>query len=139
VFELLDRYEAVIEPVLRWRRRLRHLPVRVQDVAGPFTFRQLFEVILTRDTWMHRLDIASTTGRTFEMTTEHDGLLLADAVRDWAGRHGQPFRLQLTGQGGGDYRLGEGGAELVLDGLEFGRLLSGRGSSDGLLAARVVF
>jgi hypothetical protein len=25
VAERLDRYEAVIEPVLRWRRRLRHL------------------------------------------------------------------------------------------------------------------
>ena len=34
VAELLDRYEAVIEPALRWRRRLRHLPVRMHDVAG---------------------------------------------------------------------------------------------------------
>lgn len=139
VAELLDRYEAVIEPVLRWRRRLRHLPVRMHDVVGPFTFRQLFEVILTRDTWMHRLDIARTTGRPFEVSSNHDGQLLSDAVRAWAGRHGRPFRLHLTGPAGGDYRRGEGGEELVVDALEFGRLLSGRGRGEGLLATRIVF
>jgi len=139
VAELLDRYEAVIEPALRWRRRLRHLPVRMHDVAGPFTFRQLFEVILTRDTWMHRLDIARSTGRPFEANANHDGRLLSDSVRDWADRHGQPFRLHLTGPAGGDYWRGESGEELSLDALEFGRLLSGRGRGDGLLATRIVF
>jgi uncharacterized protein (TIGR03083 family) len=139
VAELLDRYEAVIEPALRWRRRLRHLPVRMQDVAGPFTFRQLFEVILTRDTWMHRLDIARSTGRPFEVSANHDGRLLSDAVRDWAGHHGRPFRLHLTGDAGGYYRRGEGGEEVILDALEFGRLLSGRGRGDGLLSTRIVF
>jgi uncharacterized protein (TIGR03083 family) len=139
VAELLDRYEAVVEPTLRWRRRLRHLPVRMQDVAGPFTFRQLFEVILTRDTWMHRLDIARSTGRPFEVSANHDGRLLSDAVRDWAGHHGRPFRLHLTGPAGGYYRRGEGGEEVILDALEFGRLLSGRGRGEGLLATRIVF
>lgn len=139
VAELVARYQAVIEPVLRWRRRLPHLPGRMQDVAGPFTFRQLFDVILTRDTWMHRLDIARTTGRPFVTTSSHDGQLLSDAVRDWAARHGRPFRLRLTGPAGGAYRRGEGGEELILDALDFGRLLSGRGRGDGLLATRIVF
>jgi uncharacterized protein (TIGR03083 family) len=139
VAELLARYEAVIEPVLRWRRRLRHLPVRMQDAAGPFAFRQLFEIILTRDTWMHRLDIARTTGKPFEVSANHDGRLLLDAVRAWADRHRRPFRLHLTGPAGGDYGRGEGGEELVLDALEFGRLLSGRGRGEGLLATRIVF
>lgn len=139
VAELLASYQAVIEPVLRWRRRLRNLPGRMQDVAGPFTFRQLFDVILTRDTWMHRLDIAGATGKPFVTTSSHDGLLLSDAVRDWAARHGRPFRLRLTGPAGGAYRRGEGGEETVLDALDFGRLLSGRGRGNGLLATRIVF
>jgi hypothetical protein len=88
---------------------------------------------------MHRLDVASTTGRPFVMTSSHDGQLLSDAVRDWAARHGHPFRLRLTGPAGGAYRRGEGGEEFVLDALDFGRLLSGRGRADGLLATRIVF
>jgi uncharacterized protein (TIGR03083 family) len=139
VAELLDRYEAVIQPVMRWRRRLRHLPVRMQDVAGPFTFRQLFEVILTRDTWVHRLDIARATGRPFEATADHDGRIVTDAIREWASRHASPFRLRLGGPAGGNYQYGGGGEELALDALEYGRLLSGRGPGEGLLATRVVF
>ena len=38
-----------------------------------------------------------------------------------------------------DYRRGEGGEELFLDALDFGRLLSGRGRGEGLLATRIVF
>lgn len=139
VAELLARYESVIDPVLKWRGRLRRLPVRMKDVAGPFTFRQLFEVILTRDTWMHRLDVARATGRPFEVTGDRDGRIVADAVRDWAARHGRPFRLHLTGPAGGDYLRGEGGDDLVLDGLDFGRVLSGRRQGEGLLATRIVF
>ena len=139
VGELLDRYEAVIGAVLRWRRRLRHVPGRMDDTAGRFTLRQLFEVILTRDTWMHRLDVARATGMAFEETADHDGVILADAVRDWAGRHGQSFQLVLSGPGGGYYRRGERGQELAVSSLEFGRLLSGRGAGEGLLATRIVF
>jgi uncharacterized protein (TIGR03083 family) len=137
--ELIARYEAVIEPVLRWRSRLRHLPGRMNDVARPFTFRELFEVILTRDTWMHRLDISRATGADFEMTAEHDGRLVADAVRDWAGGHGHPFRLLLTGSLGASYRRGEITEALRIDALEFARLLSGRSGGAGVLDTRIVF
>jgi len=65
---LIARYEAGIDPVLRWRRWLRHLPGGMNDVARPFTFRELFEVVLTRDTWMHRLDTSRASGIDFEMT-----------------------------------------------------------------------
>ena len=41
-------------------------------------------VILTRDTWMHRLDIARSTGRPFEVSANHDGRLLsAPVASDW--------------------------------------------------------
>lgn len=138
--DLIDRYGAVIEPVIRWRRRLRHLPLRMDDAGGRFTLRQLFEVILTRDTWMHRVDITRSTKRRFEITPEHDGRIVADAVRDWAGRHRHPFSLRLTGPAGGRYRSDREGAEVVeLDAVEFLRVLSGRGVGDGLLATRIVF
>lgn len=136
---LVTRYEQVIEPILRWRRRLRRLPGAMGDVGGRFTFRQLFEVILTRDTWMHRVDVARATGRELVLTPEHDGRLIADAVRDWASVHGRPFRLRLTGIAGGLYASGDGGEKHELDAVEFMRLLSGRGSGAGLLATRVVF
>jgi uncharacterized protein (TIGR03083 family) len=139
VEQLLGRYEAVIEPTLRWRRRLRHLPVRLQDVAGAFTFRELFQIILTRDTWIHRIDISRAIGKPIEMTADHDGRFTADMVRDWASRFQSPFLLRLTGVAGGAYRRREGGEMLELTAVEFARLLSGRGKGDGLLSSRIVF
>jgi uncharacterized protein (TIGR03083 family) len=139
VNELIDRYGALLEPTLRWRRRLRHVPVRMQDTAGAFTFRHLFEVILSRDIWIHRVDLARATGRAFEETAGHDGRLVADMVHDWATRFQGPFQLRLTGLAGGDYRRGDGGDTLELAAVEYGRLLSGRGSGDGLLSSRIVF
>ena len=137
--ELIDRYEAVIEPTMRWRRRLRHLPLRMDDVGGRFTLRQLFEVIVRRDTWMRWVDITRSTVRRFEITAEHDGRIVADAVRDWAARHRHPFRLRLTGPAGGSYRSGNENEVIELDAVEFLRILSGRGTGDGLLATRIVF
>ena len=137
--QLIARYEAVIDPVLRWRRRLRHLPGGMDDVARRFTFRELFKVILTRDTWMHRLDISRASGIDFEMTAEHDGRIVADAVRDWAAGHSQPFRLLLTGAAGGGYRRGENADAQRMEAVEFARLLSGRSGGAGILGTRIVF
>ncbi len=64
----------------------------------------LLDVILTRDPWMHRVDIARATGRDLVLTPEHDGRIVADVVAEWARRHGQPFTLTLTGPAGGDLR-----------------------------------
>jgi uncharacterized protein (TIGR03083 family) len=137
--QLIDRYEAVIDRVVRWRQRLRHLPGGMDDVARRFTFRELFEVILTRDTWMHRLDISRATGADFEVTPEHDGRLMADSVRDWASGHGQPFRLLLTGPAGGGFRRGESRETIRIEALEFARLLAGRSGGSGVLDTRIVF
>jgi hypothetical protein len=43
------------------------------------------------------------------------------------------LHLVLTGTAGGTYKQGTGGDELELDAVEFCRILSGRGSGDGLL------
>ena len=66
----------------------------------------LLDVILTRDPWMHRVDIARATGRELELTPEHDGRIVADVVAEWARRHGQPCTLTLTGPAGGEFVAG---------------------------------
>lgn len=99
----------------------------------------LLDVILTRDTWMHRVDICRATGREPVLTADHDGRLVADVVADWARRHGQPLRLVLDGPAGGSYAHRGGGEAVRLDAVEFCRILSGRGVGGGLLAVRVPF
>lgn len=104
-----------------------------------WTFGYLVDVILTRDVWMHRSDIASATGRPMELTADHDGVLVADIATEWAARHGSPCRLTLSGPAGGSWSFGAGGPQLELDALDFCRILAGRGSGDGLLATEVPF
>jgi hypothetical protein len=67
----------------------------------------LLETILTRDPWMHRVDIARATGRDLVLTPDHDGRIVADVVAEWARRHGQPFTLELTGPIGATYVNGD--------------------------------
>lgn len=137
--DLLSRYERAIPGALRWRWRLRWLPGRYQDVAGRFGSRQLFETIITRDTWIHRVDITRATGRTMVLTSDHDGRIVEDCVLEWAGRHGRPFELILTGPVGGRYQAGTGGPRMEIDAMEFMRALSGRAHHEETLGTRVVF
>jgi uncharacterized protein (TIGR03083 family) len=137
--ELIARYERAIPKALRWRRRLRWLPLSGMDDAGRFSFREVFEVILTRDTWMHRVDIARATGREMELTPQHDGRIVEDCVLDWAKKHARPFTLILGGPAGGRFEAGSGGPVLEVDAIEFARALSGRGVRDEILGTRIVF
>jgi uncharacterized protein (TIGR03083 family) len=137
--QLITKYERAIPRALRWRRRLRWIPVSMQDDGGRFRMRELFEVILTRDTWMHRVDIARATGREMAITPEHDGRIVEDCVLDWAAKHGRPFSLVLGGPAGGRFRAGEGGPDIEVDAVEFVRALSGRGAREEILGTRVVF
>ncbi len=104
-----------------------------------WTVGYLVDVILTRDPWMHRTDIADATGRPLVLTADHDGVLVADVVADWASRHDEPYRLTLTGPAGGSFERGSGGQELELDAITFCRALAGRGPTEGLLAVEVPF
>jgi len=99
----------------------------VGGVEEAWTLGFLIDVILTRDTWMHRVDIARATDQPLHLTAEHDGVLVDDIVREWAGRHGSACTLTLTGPAGGTWSWGTGGNELELDAVEFCRGLSGRG------------
>jgi uncharacterized protein (TIGR03083 family) len=146
--EVVDRFAAVAPRAVRGRRRLgrvlRRLAVPEEQVVGGrperWTLGFLLDVILTRDTWMHRVDIGRAAGRELLLTPEHDGVLVADVVAEWASRHGRPYRLRLTGPAGGEWSSGERPEEeLELDAVEFCRVLSGRGHGSGLLAQPVPF
>ena len=111
------------------------------DGASPERWKVGFmtDTILTRDPWMHRSDIAQALGRPMELTPGHDGVLVADAVAEWALRHGQPYRLILTGPAGGRWSSGATDDAISMDAEQFCRILSGRGSGQGLMSTFVPF
>ena len=105
----------------------------------PWTVGYLFDIIHTRDPWVHRVDICRATGHPLVLTSDHDGRIVENVVADWAARHGQPFDLTLTGPAGQHFRAGATDTPIVLDAVEFCRILSGREPGTGLLATHVVF
>ncbi|WP_207008210.1 maleylpyruvate isomerase family mycothiol-dependent enzyme [Nocardioides aromaticivorans] len=121
------------------RRRDMGVPQTVQGVDEHWALGFLVDVILTRDTWMHRSDLAEATGTAMVLTPDHDGAIVADVVAEWAGRHLQPYRLVLTGPAGGEWGAGTGGETIEMDAVQFCRVLSGRGEGSGLLATEVPF
>ena len=149
--QIIERFVAAAPRAATFRRRLpapaRRFAVLPSQPIGPrsdspterWALGYLMDVIMTRDPWMHRTDIALVTGREMTLTAEHDGAIVADAAREWADRHGQPVHLELTGPAGGTWTWGEGGPPLVLDAVEFCRVLASRSHGDGLLAVEVPF
>jgi uncharacterized protein (TIGR03083 family) len=153
--QLLERMADIGPRVARARGRVpglfRLMPMK-QEVGGveeKWKMGYLLDVILTRDTWMHRVDITRATGADLVLTAEHDGRILADIVAEWARRHGQPFTLHLEGPAGGTFTSRGGasgsGAEaavgelITIDAVEYCRILSGRSTGAGLLTQEVPF
>lgn len=148
--ERVTALRSVAGPAVRGRMRI---PSALRRISGPVapggstaagmpareTLGHLVEVVITRDVWMHRADIARATGRELLLDPGTDGTIIADVVAEWAGRHGQPFELTLTGPAGGTFAQGDGGERLELDRVEFCRVLSGRAEGNGLLGVRVLF
>lgn len=145
--EVLDRFAAIGPKAARARRRTPGL-VRARRLPGSqivggktetWTIGFLMDTILTRDPWMHRLDIALATGRPPVLTPDHDAVIVADVVNEWAARHGQAVQLTLTGPAGGRWQFGAGGPDVALDAIEFIRAVSGRAPAVGLLETQVPF
>jgi uncharacterized protein (TIGR03083 family) len=117
----------------RLARLLGWAPISL-DAAGSWyegmptrtTMGELCAVVLTRDVWAHRLDLARAVGSKPTIDPLVDGSIVADIVADWSHRHGQPFTLHLTGDAGGAFTDGQGGESLTLDALDFARLMAGR-------------
>jgi uncharacterized protein (TIGR03083 family) len=145
--EITAQFAAVGSKAARGRRlapwfiRRRPMPV-TQDIDGipeAWTVGFVNDVILTRDTWMHRVDVALATGKQLVLTADHDGVLVADVVAEWKARHGADFDLTLTGPAGGTWSHGTEGEVIRMDAAEFCRALSGRAPQPGLLRFSVPF
>jgi uncharacterized protein (TIGR03083 family) len=140
--ELPARWVKAAAAALAARRRmpalLRALPVLplgspLGTDLGWKPLGYLFDVGFTRDVWMHRVDISRAVGRPMALTAEHDGRIVADVVAEWARRHGDPFTLDLRGPAGGSYAARGGDTPILVDAVEFVRILSGRGDGAGVL------
>lgn len=145
---LADECRALVTPAMTGRRRvpapLRRLvsiPVQMgETIDERWRLGYLVDVILTRDAWLHRIDLCRAVGVEPELDADHDGRIIADVAAEWARRHGRPYRLVLTGPAGGTFTSGEPDAEVIeLDAVEFCRILSGRAEGPGLLATEVPF
>ncbi|MEY2398543.1 MAG: hypothetical protein QOJ00_1717 [Actinomycetota bacterium] len=141
---LVDELRTLAPKNAAWRksrRLMRRIPMKIDMKGGRETWRLgfLFDTVLTRDTWMHRVDLARAVDQPMTLTADHDGRIVADAVDEWARRHGQAYALRLTGPAGGEFRRGEGGPSIEIDAVEFCRILSGRAEGDGLLNQEVPF
>jgi uncharacterized protein (TIGR03083 family) len=100
--QIIDRFAARAPKAVKGRKRapgfIRRRTVRMQqDVDGhkeSWTIGFMIDIILTRDPFMHRIDITDATGADLVLTADHDGVIVADIVAEWAARHGQPYELQ---------------------------------------------
>lgn len=144
--EIVAEMRRLGPKAVRGRRRLpglaRRQTIDPQVVGGReewWTLGYLLDVILTRDPFMHRIDITRATGLPLEATADHEGVIVDDVVREWARRHGAPYTLELTGPAGGHWQQGSGGEEIAMDAVDFCRAVSGRGPASGLLSEQVPF
>lgn len=148
--ELVEECRSLVEPATTGRfrtpapaRRLVRFDVKIGPIDECWRLGYLLDVILTRDTWLHRIDLCRAVGVEPVLTADHDGRIVADVVEEWARRHGRPYRLALTGPAGGTYESNGTGSEdteeLELDAVAFCRILSGRAPGEGLLAQAVPF
>ena len=143
--EVVDAVRVVGPKAARARRRTpalvrnRTLP-EPQDVAGEkesWTIGFLLDTILTRDPFMHRIDICRAAGVSFDESADHEGHIVDDIVREWAARHGAAYRLELTGPAGGRWEEKGSGEKITMDALEFCRAVGGRAPHAGLLGVQV--
>jgi uncharacterized protein (TIGR03083 family) len=112
---------------------MRYTPIPFGEPVGWKPVNYLLEVGFTRDVWAHRIDIHAVIGRPMELEPGHDGRLVADIVAEWAGLHGEPFELVLTGVAGGRFSQGDRGDHVEMDALDFIRTLAGRLTGTGVL------
>jgi uncharacterized protein (TIGR03083 family) len=144
--ELVHRLCDAAPRSVQFRSRMpapfRAIPMKQELLSGAterWKIGYLLDTILTRDTWMHRVDIARGVEHDLVLTAQHDGRIVADAVAEWARRHRQPFTMQLAGPAGGTFTAGSGGDDISLDAVQLCRIFSGRNTGTGLLTQEVPF
>ncbi len=136
--EVVARVSAVGPRAVKGRWRTpppaRYVPLPFGPPIGWAPLKYLLDVGFTRDVWAHRIDVHTAIGRPMQLTSDHDGRLLADIVAEWADIHGQPFELVIDGPAGGKFAQGISGERVEIDALDFIRTLSGRLPGTGVLS-----
>src|ERR1019366_776664 len=137
--QLIAEWDYIAPRALKARRKLPRLIAKLPLLnlpapVGRQPLAYLFNVGFTRDTWMHRIDLAEATGKPFNADAGHDGRIVADLVAEWATTHGLPFVLELTGPAGGHYTQGTAGEHVIIDAITFARTLAQRAPGDGVLS-----
>jgi uncharacterized protein (TIGR03083 family) len=100
------------------------------------TIDYFIRVLMPREAWMHRTDIAIATGRPVGVGA-HDGEIVRQVIRDVAcAWSGPAMILDLTGPVGGRWLLGEEQpvAEVHSDPVSYVRLAAGRLASEPLIS-----
>lgn len=144
--EVVEQVRRTAPRATRFKRRIarvvgsRTMPElqQVGDRHEAWTFGYLFDIILTRDPFMHRIDISRAAETPWQATEDHEKVVVDDIVREWADRHGEPYTLQLSGPVSGRWERDDGPL-IDVDVVEFCRALSGRGRTTGLLSVQVPF
>ena len=139
--QLVAEWDVESPRALRTRAKLPRFVARLPLLnlpapVGRQPLSYLFDVGFTRDTWMHRIDLARATGKPLDVDAAHDGRIVADLVAEWAGTHGEPFTLELEGPAGGRYAsraTRTDGEHVRLDAIEFSRIVAERAHGDGIL------
>jgi uncharacterized protein (TIGR03083 family) len=128
------RWSKATRAILRMPKPVRAISMTMDFVPDP-EFRRMslgyvHDVLLARDLWMHRDDVCQALGRSFDAgpyVTELIDQVMLDVVVGgfWSG---PPIVLELTGPGGGRYRLGDGHpvGTASTDAVGYMRTLSGR-------------
>ncbi len=152
VTRLRDTAPRAVRTRSRFPALLGRIPVPVDangntPAGSPdrITLGELNTVTFTRDTWLHRIDIARAVDREPKIDPDIDGRIIEDVVIEWAHRHGAPFGLKLLGKAGGEYAQGTDGPQIELDAVSLAWILSGRDEpapdtpGAQLLTTRVLF
>ena len=100
----------------------------------PASLGYMFDIIYTRDLWMHRLDLARATGQPFAIG-DHDRHIVDQVIRDLAlSWPAAPVTVELTGLAGGTWRIGPGEPATVIraEATAMMRALAGRDDNPAL-------
>ncbi len=106
-------------------RRRAGFQVDMGDISEHWKLDYFLSTTLTRDAWLHRVDLADALGNDLDLDDD-DRAIVGDVAVEWARRHGEAVELLLTGDAGGTHTAGTGGPTIELDGIEFCRIVSGR-------------
>lgn len=88
----------------------------------------LFRVVLTREAWLHRADIAEAAGQ-LPVPGPHGAEVVRQAVRDVAADWtGPSVTVEITGPAGGRWLAGDGTPAIAVraDPVSYLRLVTGR-------------